>query len=204
VALLRGRKEVDEGRIFVLGHSLGALLAPKMATLDSGIAGLIIMAGPTRPLEDLVLEQFTYIFSLEGPTESQREQLDKIKDQVARVKDPKLSRDTPAAELPLGMAAAYWLSLRGYHPAEVAAKLPQRLLILQGERDYQVTMEDFCGWQNALRQRPRAELKSYPKMNHLFIEGEGEGKAKPSDYQKPGHVAKAVVDDIARWIKKGP
>jgi hypothetical protein len=42
-------------------------------------------------------------------------------------------------------------------------------------------------------------LKSYPKLNHLFMEGEG--KARPAEYDKAGHVAAEVVADIAAWVK---
>jgi fermentation-respiration switch protein FrsA (DUF1100 family) len=201
VALLRGTKEINPKRVYVLGHSLGALLAPRLGELDPGIAGLVVMAGPTRPLEELVLEQVTYITSLDGgPTDEQKAELEKLKEQLARVKDPKLSADTPAKELLLGVPASYWLSLRDYRPAEVAVRIKQPLLILQGERDYQVTMADFRGWQKALAGRPNATLKSYPKLNHLFAEGEG--KSKPDEYMKAGHVAAEVIDDIVGWIKK--
>jgi fermentation-respiration switch protein FrsA (DUF1100 family) len=74
------------------------------------------------------------------------------------------------------------------------------MLVLQGERDYQVTMKDFAGWKAALEGRKNVEFKSFPKLNHLFIEGEG--KSTPSEYEKVGHVAAYVVEDIAAWIKK--
>ncbi len=203
VALLRQNQAVDPKRLYVLGHSLGGIVAPRIALLDPAIAGLIIMAGASRPLEDLVLDQFTYIYSLEGAiSEKHKAELEKIKAQVARVKDPKFSKDTPASELPLGGSAAYWLDLRAHPPVEVATKIKQPLLILQGERDYQVTMEDFAGWQKALGARPSVRLKSYPKLHHLFMEGEGTGKARPADYLKVGHVAPVVIDDIADWIQK--
>jgi hypothetical protein len=44
------------------------------------------------------------------------------------------------------------------------------------------------------------EFKSYPKLNHHFIEGEG--KSVPSEYEKVGHVAAYVIEDIAEWMKK--
>ena len=72
--------------------------------------------------------------------------------------------------------------------------------VFQGERDYQVTMEDFAGWKKALAGRKTATLKSYPKLNHLFMGGLG--KAKPDEYMKTNHVAKEVIDDIAAWIEK--
>jgi hypothetical protein len=69
---------------------------------------------------------------------------------------------------------------------------------LQGERDYQVTMADFALWKKALGSRKEVKFISYPKLNHLFIAGEG--KSTPAEYFIPGNVAKVVIDDIAKWI----
>jgi hypothetical protein len=74
------------------------------------------------------------------------------------------------------------------------------MLVLQGERDYQVTMQDFERWKTALSGRKNVEFKSYPKLNHLFIDGDG--KSIPSEYEKVGHVAAYVIEDIAGWIRK--
>jgi len=201
VALLRKTKEIDPKRVFVLGHSLGAFMAPRIGKADPNIAGLVVMAGNARPLEELALEQFTYIYSLNGgPTEEQKKELEEIKKKCARVKESTLSETTPGAELPLGIPGVYWLSIRDYHPDQIAAELAMPLLILQGERDYQVTMADFKIWEKSLKGRPNAKLKSYPKLNHLFTNGEG--KSKPDEYLKASHVAREVIDDIAEWIKK--
>ncbi|MGC2620108.1 MAG: alpha/beta fold hydrolase, partial [Acidobacteriaceae bacterium] len=56
VALLATHADIDPQRIFVLGHSLGAMLAPRIAQGDKQVAGLIIMAGPTRPFEQVLVE----------------------------------------------------------------------------------------------------------------------------------------------------
>jgi dienelactone hydrolase len=200
VAELRKHKEIDGRRIFVVGHSLGATMAPRIGSRDSSLAGLVLLAGNARPLEDLILEQITYIYSLKGDlSDKDKEALDKIKKQVARVKDPKLAADAPAAELPLGIPPAYWLELRSYDQGATAARLKQPMLIAQGERDYQVTMADFEVWKKALASRRNVTFRSYPKLNHLFMEGEN--KAKPAEYEKAGHVSRELVDDLAAWIK---
>jgi len=200
VAELRKHKTIDATRIFVIGHSLGATVAPQIGARDPMIAGLVLLAGNARPLEDLILEQITYIKSLKGElSDKDKEELDKLKKQVERVKDPKLAADTPAKELPLGAPAAYWLALRSYDQRATAARLTQPMLIAQGERDYQVTRADFEAWKKALASRRNVRFRSYPKLNHLFMEGEG--KAKPAEYDKAGHVARELVDDVAMWIK---
>jgi dienelactone hydrolase len=200
VAGLRKHKEIDGRRVFVIGHSLGALMAPRIGSRDPSLAGLVLLAGNARPLEDLILEQMTYIYSLKGDlSDEDKEALDKIKKQVTRVKDPKLTADAPAAELPLGIPSAYWLELRSYDQTATAARLKQPLCIAQGERDYQVTMADFEAWKKALVSRGNVTFHSYPKLNHLFMEGEN--KAKPAEYEKAGHVSRELVDDLAAWIK---
>src|SRR4051794_11541515 len=66
VALLRKQKEVDGKRIFVVGHSLGAIVAPKVAALEPAVAGIVLLAGSPRPFEDIILDQLTYLASLKG------------------------------------------------------------------------------------------------------------------------------------------
>ena len=201
VCTLRAAKNIDAKRIFVLGHSLGGMLIPRIARGDESLAGFIVFAGTSRPFEDVLLEQIDYVLSLEeGPTEQDRETLEKLRASVARVKSPDLSKDTPASELPLGIPASYWLDLRGYEPAKEAAELTRPLLILQAGRDYQVTMDDYQIWEQALSGKQNVQFRLSPKCNHLFIEGEGQ--CTPSEYEIPGHVAKPVVDAIAQWIQQ--
>ncbi|MBI5324036.1 MAG: dienelactone hydrolase family protein [Ignavibacteriae bacterium] len=94
----------------------------------------------------------------------------------------------------------YWLDLRKYKPNEIAKKLNKPMLILQGHRDYQVTYEDFKLWQKSLVNNKKVEMKSYPKLNHLFMEGEG--LSTPNEYNKEGHVSELVIKAIAGWIHK--
>jgi fermentation-respiration switch protein FrsA (DUF1100 family) len=74
------------------------------------------------------------------------------------------------------------------------------MLILQGERDYQVTMQDFQNWKDALSSHSNVQLKTYPDLNHLFITGTG--KSTPAEYNVPGNMSVNVIDDITAWIKQ--
>ena len=199
VSLLRGTERIDPESVFVLGHSLGGNLVPRIGKLDAKIAGFVVLAGSTRPLEDIYLEQMSYVLSLDGDlSEDDRKKLGEIQRQVAQVKDLGLSESTPAGDLPLGVPAEYWLDLRGYDPPKLAKELDHPMLILQAERDYQVTMECFEGWKKELGSRRNVQMKVYPKLNHLFVEGEG--PSTPSEYANGGNVAEEVVVDIAAWI----
>ena len=122
----------------------------------------------------------------------------KIQEQVAKLKSPDLKSNASSAELPLGVPASYWLDLREYDAAKSARSIEVRLLILQGERDYQVTMQDFEGWKLALAGLHSVTFRSYPTLNHLFMNGSG--RSQPAEYQIAGHVSPEVVADITAWI----
>ena len=172
---------------------------PRIARGDANLAGFIIMAAPTRPLEDVGMDQFKYIFGLDGSIDSDEQaKLDVIRAQFDRVKKLQPGDKVPREQLPLGIPNSFWLDLKANPTAKLMAGETRPVLVLQGERDYQVTMAEFDGWKTVLGQHPNVRLTSYPKGNHLFIEGEG--PSTPGEYMKAGHVAQAVVDDIASWI----
>ena len=203
VRLLRASDRIDERRVFVLGHSLGGIALPRMPARDERIAGLVMMATPSRPLEDSILDQMSYLFSLDGMvTEEEQARLKEIRQQLADMSDPALAGRSDSGKLPLGLSRAYWQDMQQNGAPDVAAGLDRPLLILQGGRDYQVTAKDLAGWKKALDGRPNVEFRFYPKLNHLFMEGEGPGI--PAEYESPGHVARAVIDDLAPWIMSRP
>jgi dienelactone hydrolase len=203
VLKLRAEKDIDRNRVFVLGHSLGGMLIPRIALAgkDLDIAGFIVMAGLTNPLPETFLRQMTYLLSLDGETSAEdRKQLDEIKKDVGRINALQDSDAGKTGKI-LNATASYWLDLRGYYPPVVALKADRPMLILQGSRDYQVTTEDFENWKKELGGRPGVEFKLYPKLNHLFAEGQG--LPTPNEYSLiHGSVAESVIDDIAAFVQK--
>jgi dienelactone hydrolase len=200
VAQLRLTPGIDPKRIFVLGHSLGGMLAPRIGQADPQIAGLIIMAGSVRPFEEIIVDQTRYILSLAGKASPEGDAyLSEVQANVNKLK--KLtSADISSPTILFGAPVAYWLDLRQYDPLATAKQLKSRVLILQGERDYQVTLKDYEIWKSALGSQSGVTFKLYPRLNHLFIPGDG--KSAPAEYEQAGHVEEKVVSDIAEWISK--
>ena len=201
VKLLRARKEIKPDCVVVIGHSLGGYVAPLIGKDEPEIGGLVLLAANTRPLQDLLISQYKYLFSLDGEiSEEEKKTLSRLKKSVALLKNPEKLANTKKEDLPLGIPAAYWQALLQYDPIKTAESLSMPILILQGERDYQVTMEDFSGWKKALSQKKNVTFKSYPKLNHLFMHGVG--KSRPDEYKNPGNVSVNVIKDIASFITK--
>jgi dienelactone hydrolase len=200
VKALRANPKIDRARVFVVGHSLGGMLIPRIGGADPDLAGLIVMAGPARLIDEAMLEQTKYIAMADGaisPDEQSR--IDEVAKLVARVK-ALTPEDAKSAANISGAPAAYWLDLRGYDAPAAAKALKQPLLVLQGERDYQVTPAEFEKWKAALAGHAAVTFRSYPALNHLFIAGTG--KSLPTEYQASGHIAEEVVTDIAAFIKR--
>lgn len=201
VALLRRTPGVDAKRIFVLGHSLGGGLVPRIGAADPGVRGFVILAGYTRPLHDEIVRQYEYLFNSDGTLgDDERKLLEGARRNAARVR-ALTAADAASAELLQGAPASYWLDLRDYSPPAAARQLRRPLLVLQGGRDYNVTMDAFRDWQTALSGRRDADFKTYPKLDHAFLEGEGPGKDSDSA-AAPRNVAPYVVADIADWISR--
>jgi len=196
VNLLLETQNIDQSRIYVLGHSLGAMMAPRIAQNQTTIAGLIMLAAPTRPLTDLILNQTMYLASLDGNiSAAEQEQIDALRESISLITSHNLSPE----QIILGGSAAYWYDLNGYDPVATAHTLDIPLFILQGERDYQVTYaDDFPGWQQTFTGSSNVTLKAYLLLNHLFIAGNGQ--PTNTEYMQPGHVDEQVVGDIAEWI----
>jgi dienelactone hydrolase len=202
VERLRHLDGIDPDRVVILGHSLGGTLAPRIGARDSGVAGLVVMAGAARPLQDLIVDQVNYLAELDSTvTGSERARLEQIEQEAARLL-VLTDADSLSTERILGAHPSYWLHLAEYDPVSVATELSMPMLILQGGRDYQVTEADFILWQEALAADPRVTFKVYPSLNHLFIAGEG--PSQPSEYSVPGHVANEVIEDIAAWVAALP
>jgi dienelactone hydrolase len=202
VKLLRATEGVDPKRVFVLGHSLGGMLVPRIAAAAGPeLGGVIVLAGAVRSLEQSIADQTRYLALADGKISPDEQPLvDEAATLVARVHALQPT-DPPISFAGISAPASYWLDLRGYNPPAAALKVERPMLVLQGERDYQVTMEDFAKWKAALGGRSDVTLKSYPALNHLFIAGAG--PSAPAEYMTPGHVSEEVVRDIGAWVMSG-
>ncbi|HTM00947.1 MAG TPA: alpha/beta fold hydrolase [Candidatus Omnitrophota bacterium] len=190
VKLLQARPEIDPKRVFVIGHSLGAQLAPEIGVRAGSVAGVALLAPPGRKPWDIVVAQMRYL----GTPDSNVADAER---------SAALLRSGKAAGRAMTFAGAplsYWQDWgRRDGPAQ-ARKLGRPILVLHGNRDFQIADEDIAVWKKRLDGVKDARFVSLPGLNHLFIEGTG--KPGPAEYDTPGHVDARVIDELARFITR--
>ncbi len=132
--------QVASDQVYILGHSLGGYSIPRIAQ-KLEVTGYIIMAGNVRPLSEMLAYQVPYLLDLDGVRTPEEEgYFNMIQGELAKLEN---LDSLPAGQLVLGVNKIYWMDLENYKPLEVAEGITEPVLVLQGERDYQVTMVDF-------------------------------------------------------------
>jgi len=189
--------QFSDYEIIVLGHSLGAFVLPRIATRSNQISKIILMAGNARPLDVLIQEQFDYLYAL-NPSSEMKVEKEKINQQIAILHSKSFNLTTSKDKLPLGLSAPYWKSILDYQPLKDIQKVNIPTLIVQGERDYQVTMKDFELWKSSVQRKKKAKCISYPGLNHLFMIGTS--PSTPQEYGIKGTVDAKVIKDIKDFI----
>lgn len=199
IKLLRANPLTKTSKIFIAGHSLGAMCAPWIAEKSKDVSAVIMLAGPARNLEDIADEQMQYLLSDKFPEDKVKKIMAEYKKHTDLVRDPKALKTAKAIDLPFGAPVYYWQSVKAYNQIKTAKKIKQPILVLQGERDYQVTMTDFEIWKKELGTDPKNKFTSYPKLNHLFQSGEN--KSKPDEYNEPGNLDVKVINTMVEFVK---
>ena len=202
--LLRSDRRIDPERVFLAGHSMGAMLAPRIECQGGDFRGLILLAGSPRRLEEILLEQTREILagmkgltkSIAGKQQAQLEQsfrgLYDLTDEEARQK-----------KMGGGTTLYYFKEMGQPTVAQWLAMTRKPMLIVQGEKDVQVKAHvDFARYQQLLGDRENVTFKLYPGLNHCFVPARFDSIADAKkEFTPERHIGPEVLDDIADWIK---
>jgi len=198
-AILFAKETFPNSEISVIGHSLGGMLAPYIATKNPDVKSIVIMAGTPRKLEDVMIEQTKDALD-QNTTMTAADKaayLAQVKEEAARIK--KLT-EADLGTLVLQQPVSYWLSLNAIDTGTLAAELEIPILILQGDADFQVKADvDFLAWEEYLGTHLNVTYKLYEDLNHLFMPTTGAKDV--SDYNTPANIPVEVIHDIAAFLK---
>lgn len=189
---------VDGAKIYIIGHSLGGMLCPKIASDNEQVAGFISLAGSPRRLENIIYDQvLNALLKEENLTEDERTKIiSQYDDALLQIKN--LSNDN-LGEAILGVTGYYWKSLNNIDSIKLVGKLEIPMLFLQGSADFQVFADkDFLQWENILKGNDNASFKLYEGLNHLFMTTNG--LTDTTEYDVEGTVNEQVINDMTEWI----
>ena len=201
--LLRKDFRIDPGKIFIIGHSMGGMLAPRIDAEGGDYRGLILMAGTPRKLEEVLIEQNEEVLSeLKGLAKWLiRKQVQKLRRTFTGLYD--LSDEEATKKKVGGGTTLYYFKEMGEHPvSDYLIAMEKPMLIMQGEKDFQVKVDkDFKEYQNLLKGKSNAAFKLYANLNHAFVPSVyGSIMKANKEYNVEQHIGKEVIADIANWI----
>lgn len=192
------RKQTGAKCVWVLGHSEGALVALAAAQRPEGICGVILVSGAGRKLGDVIREQLRSnpanapviepaMAALQSLEEGQHVDVANMHPALQKLFAPKVQD--------------YLIDMFRQDPAKLLASLKLPALIIQGERDVQVSTEDAKMLAAA---RPAAKLVLIPQMNHVLKDVATDDRAANlATYADPSlPVDAAAVDAIASFVKR--
>lgn len=195
------RRRTNAPCVWVLGHSEGGLVALAAAQQPAGICGLVLVSAAGRPIGEVMRAQLKANPANVPILDEALSAIDSL--EAGRTVD--VSGMNPAlAPLFKPQVQAYEIDLFSYHPTRLIAAYEGPVLIVQGERDLQVSVDEDARALEAAD--PRAALALVPEMNHVL-------KAVPSDdraaniatYGDPSlPLAPGVADDIAQFVATHP
>jgi len=203
--LLRKDPRIDPERVFIIGHSMGGMLAPRIDAEGGNYAGLIIMAGSPRKLEEIILDQN------EAALSSTKGFVNWIvKKQVAKFAAMfdgmyELSDEEAKKKKMGGGTTLYYFKEMGEHAAPGYLTVCEKpVLILQGEKDFQATVDkDFAAYKQLLAGKSNVTFRLYEDLSHAFVPSVyGDIMKAKQEYNVEQHISEVVITDIANWITK--
>ena len=202
--LLRADGRIDPKRVFLAGHSMGGMLAPRIEYCGGDFAGLILLAGSPRRLEEILLEQTREaIDNMRGLGRwITKKQLAKLEQTFAGLYD--LPDGEAKTKKVGGGTTLYYFKDMG-HPSVAywLSKTAKPMLVMQGEKDVQVKASvDYQLYQELLGDRENVTFRLYPGLSHTFVPAIANSIADAKkEFAKERHIGNAVLDDLAGWIR---
>ncbi len=202
VEMLKRDPRVDAGRVFLLGHSMGAMLAPRIDAEGADVNGLIMLAGTPLRLEEIVLRQLKQA----GESRSFMRPIVRLEHRVYAKKFDglyRMSDDEARKKKFAGQVSLYYFREMGQKTAaDYLLESRKPALIMQGGKDFQVLAEeDFRRFRELLAGRENTVFKLYPGLNHCFVDAMyGDILMASKEYGTERHIGDEVVGDIADFI----
>lgn len=203
--LLKRTPGIDPEKVFIVGHSMGGMLAPRIDAEGGNFRGLILLAGSPRKLEEIMLEQTKEMMELSGKLTRYilGKQVSTLEASFASLYT--MTEAEAKAKKMGGGTTLYYFREMGDHPVSMYLEhLHKPILVMQGEKDFQVKADvDFKLYQQLLSNHPNAAFRLYENLNHIFVPSVyGQITKAKQEYSVEQHIGETVIRDIGDWIHK--
>ena len=181
--------------VFLLGHSEGALMVSLAAEGRKDVCGLILVAGMGRKMGDVIREQLTSnpanapvldqaLAALSSLEAGQHVDVTNMHPALLSLFNPKVQD--------------YLISMFAIDPVDAVRRAKQDALIVQGERDIQVSVADA----HLLDAAPKTRLRLLEHMNHVLKDAPEDRAGNLATYADPSlPLAKDLVKYVRRFVK---
>jgi len=204
--MLKANEFIDTSHIVLLGHSLGAMLAPRIASEANGVFNaMILVSGSPESLLDIMLAQNEDLLAtLEGDTLTKAQaQVDEFETQVNALKKIKNAADAKAMTI-AGVNGYYFWEMMQTDAIKLIMKLKLPTYIVQGNADFQISLENGIeAYEDALTGKDSfVDYKLFRNLNHLLMHysGAAEAKGTIAEYDTPATLDKQAGRDLADWV----
>lgn len=212
VKQLKAMPGVDPNQVYILGHSLGGMLAPLFVERGADVAGIILLAGTSRNLFDVLVDQqedlLAYLESMQltdavadykknqEAWRAERAALDTWGEQEARMQTGTV----------YGFPAYYAYTLQQVNGISLIQSNEIPTLVLQGGRDMQIYADkDFILYEQAFHDKAYVQMKLYENLSHIFTPSEATHLQQSQlEYMAPLEIPEEVFIDIGAWVHEGP
>ncbi len=163
---LASREDVDPGRIAVLGHSEGALLAARLARRGD-LRGLVFLGAPADPLDRILVEQARQRVLRRGRSEAEAGQV--AGRMRAFFEHVRLSRTDVLRWEGRDRDVGWLREHLDLDPAGLYRWVSCPVLLLHGERDLQVPVGQAERVAGSLPPGTPREVRRLPGLDHFLI-----------------------------------
>ena len=201
---LKNHEMIRSNKVFLLGHSEGALIATRLATNGAEVAGVILLAGAAQRGEDTLKQQPQQLSkSLKGfqrwlikilridITKTQQKQLSKIQHS---------SKDWYRVRLIAKINAKWMREFMAYNPADDLPKIKVPILAITGSKDIQVDPKDL----KRMSELVSTNFEYHEVLNVSHILRIEEGEPTISTYKKQARqpTDTRVLQLILEWLQR--
>ena len=206
--LLQSHEAVNSKQIVLVGHSMGAMLAPRIVTEAGGgvFGAMLLIAGTPKTLLELVIEQNQVEIAKmkEEDQGNYNALLAPLVEQAGKLSKMK-AEDVKQVTL-FGQNAFYFWEMEQHDAISMMKKLKLPTYIVQGSNDFQVSVASGIeAYEDRLGENVKyVSYATFRGLNHMLMQFTGDANdiGTVREYNAPATLDVAAARNLVAWINE--